>query len=158
MDTLELCLFRRLQWMLLAFFCLSALVLVVVYVAAPSIYTNTLSLMPSPTGHSPVAATLLLVSVGGFLAIVMMGVLRRWRWVFWFVLVATGSMILDIPATLLQVTGILPSLFPLWYSLCRMGASLIAVGIFVWMLQIYRRHGVWAMGRQAKAKTPAVTR
>jgi hypothetical protein len=92
MDTLELCLCRRLQGTLLAFFCLSALVLVVVYVAAPSIYTNTLSLMPSPTGHSPVAATLLLVSVGGFLAIVMMGVLRRWRWVFWLVLVATGSM------------------------------------------------------------------
>ena len=158
MNTLELRLCRRLQGTLLAFFCLSALVLVVVYVAAPSIYTNMLSLMPSPTGHSPVAATLLLVGVGVFLAIVMIGVLRRWRWVFWLVLVAFGAMILDVPVTLLQMTGILPALFPLWYSLCRMGASLIAVGIFVWMLQIYRRHGVWAMGRQAKAKPPAVTR
>ncbi len=158
MDTLELRLCRRLQRTLLPFFLLAVLFLVVVYVAAPSIYTNTLSLMPSPTGRYPAATTLLLAGVGVFLSIVMIGVLRRWRWVFWLVLVATGSMILDVPVTLLQMTGILPALFPLWYSLCRMGASLIAVGIFVWMLQIYRRHGVWAMGRQAKAKPPAVTR
>ncbi len=44
---------RRLQRTLLAFFLLAVLFLVVVYVAAPSIYTNTLSLIPSPTGHSP---------------------------------------------------------------------------------------------------------
>src|SRR5439155_19159207 len=100
-------------------------------------------------GRSPAAATLLLVGVGVFLALVMISVLRRWRWVFWLVLVAFSGMILDIPATLLQLTGILPALFPLWYSLCRMGASLIAVGIAVWMLQLYRRHGVWARGRKA---------
>ena len=78
-----------------------------------------------------------------------------WRWVFWLVLVAFGGMILDLPATILQLTGILPALFPLWYSLCRMGASLIAVGIAVWMLQIYRRHGVWAMGRKAPSAAHA---
>ncbi|HEX9131095.1 MAG TPA: hypothetical protein VF844_02260 [Ktedonobacteraceae bacterium] len=140
---------RRLQRTLLAFFCLSVLFLLVVYVAAPSIYTNTLSLLPSPTGHSPVAATLLLVGVGVFLAIVMVGVLRRWPWVFWLVLVAFGGMILDLPVTLLQLSRILPALFPLWYSLCRMGASLIAVGIAVWMFQLYQRYGVWARGRKA---------
>src|SRR6266568_1531494 len=145
-------LYRRLQLTLLAFFLLAVLFLVV-YVAAPSIYTNTLLLMPSLTGRYPAAATLLLIGIGGFLAIVMVGVLRRWRWVFWLVLVAFAGMILDLPVTLLQLTGILPALFPVWYSLCRMGTSLIAVGIFVWMLQIYRHHGVWAMGRPAKAKT-----
>ncbi len=145
-------LYRRLQLTLLAFFLLAVLFLVV-YVAAPSIYTNTLLLMPSLTGRYPAAATLLLIGIGGFLAIVMVGVLRRWRWVFWLVLVAFAGMILDLPATILQLAGILPSLFPVWYSLCRMGTSLIAVGIFVWMLQIYRHHGVWAMGRPAKAKT-----
>jgi hypothetical protein len=158
MDTLEQRLLRRLQWTLFAFCFLAAPLLVVVYVVAPSIYTSMLFLRPSSAERYPAAATLLLVGVGGFLAIVMIGVLRRWRWVFWLVLVATGSMILDIPATILQVMGILPSLFPLWYSLCRMGASLMAVGIFVWMLQTYRRHVVWATGRRAKAKTPAVTR
>src|SRR5438132_1100620 len=129
---------RRLQWTLLAFFLLAVLFLVGVYIAAPSISMSTLLLLPSLTGRSPAVATLLLVGVGVFLALVMIGILRRWRWVFWLVLVAFSGMILDIPATLLQLTGILPALFPLWYSLCRMGASLIAVGIAVWMLQIYR--------------------
>jgi hypothetical protein len=155
MDMPEPRLARRLQRTLLAFFLVAVLFLVGVYVAAPSIYTNTLLLILAPTEHSPVAATLLLVGITGFLAIVMIGVLRRWRWVFWFVLVATGSMILDIPATILQLVGILPAPFPLWYSLCRMGASLIAVGIFVWMLHIYRHHGVWALGRKAPSNTHA---
>jgi len=149
MDMPERRLSRRLQWTLLAFFLLAVLFLLVVYVAAPSIYTNILLLAPSPADRYPFLATLFLVSIGVFLAIVMIGVLRRWRWVFWLVLVAFGSMILDIPVTLSQLMGILPALFPLWYSLCRMGASLIAVGIAVWMLQLYRRHGVWAMGRKA---------
>ena len=87
------------------------------------------------------------------LVFLLIGVLRRWRWVFWLVLVAFGAMILDVPATILQLTGVLPAMFPLWYSLCRMGVALIAIGIAVWMLHIYRRHGVWAMGRLAKAKT-----
>ena len=130
MDMPEQRLSRRLQRTLLAFFLLAVLFLVVVYVAAPSIYTNTLLLEPAPTGRYPAAATLVLVAFGG--------------------------MILDIPATILQWTGILPSLFPVWYSLCRMGASLVAVGIAVWMLLIYRHHRVWARGRQAK--TPAITR
>ena len=146
---------RRLQWTLLAFFLLAVLFLVGVYVAAPSISMSTLLFLPSLTGRSSAVATLLLVGVGVFLAFVMIGVLRRWRWVFWLVLVATGSMILDLPVTLLQLTGILPALFPVWYSLCRMGASLIAVGIFVWMLQLYQRYGVSARGRKAPSSSHA---
>lgn len=49
--------------------------------------------------------------------------------VFWLMLVAFSGMILDVPATILQLTGILPALFPLWYILWRMGVSLIAVGV-----------------------------
>jgi CPA1 family monovalent cation:H+ antiporter len=67
-------------------------------------------------------------------------------------LLAFGCMILEIPVTILQLTGVLPSIFPLWYSLCRMGVTLIAVVIAVWMGQIYRHHGVWAMGKKKKAR------
>lgn len=144
MDTLEQRLLRRLQGTLLAFFLLAVLFLVVVYVAAPSIYTSTLLLKPSTTERYPAAARLLLVGIGGFLAIVMTGVLRHWRWVFWLVPVAFSGMILAIPATVLQLTGILPALFPLWYSLCRMGIALMQAVIAAWMIQIYRHHGVWA--------------
>jgi hypothetical protein len=59
-------------------------------------------------------------------------------------------MILEVPATILQLTGVVPSLFPVWYSLCRMGVSTIAVGIAVWMIHIYQHYGVWAMGGRRK--------
>jgi hypothetical protein len=145
-------LIRRLQGLLLAFFLLAALFLLAVYGAAPAIYTQTLLLQPSPMDRYPFPVTLFLVVIVGCIAIVMVGVVRRWRWVFWLLLVAFGCMILEIPATLFQLTGILPRLFPVWYSLCRMGVSMLAVAIALWMLQIYRHHGVWAMGSKAKAK------
>jgi hypothetical protein len=50
---------------------------------------------------------------------------------FWLLLVASGFMVLEIPATISQLTGVLPILFPVWYSLCRMGVDLIRVGITV---------------------------
>lgn len=149
MDTHQQRLLRRLERTLFAFFLLAALFLVVVYVAAPSIYTNTLLLEPSPTDRYPAVATLFLVGIGVFLAILMVGVLRHWRWLFWLLLVAFSFMILEIPVTLLQLTGVLPSLFPVWYSLVRMGGSIITVGIAMWMLNIYRHYGVWALGRKA---------
>jgi hypothetical protein len=140
---------RRLDRLLLAFFLLSALFLLAVYVAAPSIYTQTLLLQSSPTDRYPFPVTLFLVVILVFIAVLMVGVVRHWRWLFWLLLVAFGAMVLEIPATILQLTGVLPSIFPVWYSLCRMGVAMIAVAIAVWMGQIYRHHGVWAMGRKA---------
>jgi predicted MFS family arabinose efflux permease len=153
MFTQEQRLVRRLERLLLAFFLLATLFVVVVYVAAPSIYTETLMLEPAPTDRYPLRATLFLVGIVVFIAVLMVGVVCHWRWLFWLLLVAFGCMVLEIPATILQLTGVVPHLFPVWYSLCRIGVSMIAVVIAVWMLQIYRHHGVWAMGRKAKAKT-----
>jgi len=31
-----------------------------------------------------------------------------------------------------------------------MGVAIVEVGIAVWMVQIYRQHGVWAMGKKQK--------
>ena len=84
------------------------------------------------------------------LAVLLVGVRLHWRWLFWLLLIAFGAMILDIPATILQLTGVVPSLFPVWYSLCRMGVSLLAVIIAAWMLSIYRHYGVWALGKKKK--------
>jgi hypothetical protein len=44
--------------------------------------------------------------------------------------------------------GILPNHFPVWYHLCRMGVAVIEVAIAVWMGQIYRHYGIWAMGKK----------
>lgn len=148
-DSHQLVLVRRLERVLLAFFLLAALFLLAVYVAAPSMYTQTLLLQPSPTDRYPFPVTLFLVVIVGCISILMVGVVRHWRWLFWLLLVAFGCMILEIPATIFQLTGVLPRIFPVWYSLCRMGVAVIAVAIAVWMLQIYQHHGVWALGRKA---------
>lgn len=141
---------RRLERILIGFFLVAVLFLLVVYFADPSIYTDTLLLMPSPTDRYPLPVTLFLVAILVFIAVLIVGVLRHWRWLFWLILIAFGFSVLQIPATILQLTGVVPGSLPVWYSLSRMGVALIQAGIAVWMIQIYRHHGVWAMGKKQK--------
>ena len=143
---------RRLQGILIAFFLIAVLFLLVVYLTDPSIYANTLLLKPSPTDRYPLPVTLFLVVILVFIAVLIVGVLRHWRWLFWLILIAFGFSILEVPATILQLAGVVPSLFPVWYSLSRMGVAIIQVGIAVWMVQIYRQCGIWAMGKNKKTR------
>jgi len=147
-DRYQQVLLHRLERVLITLFLLLALFVVAVYAAAPSIYTNMLT--PSTTDRYPLPATLFLVALLVFIAVLIVGVVRHWRWLFWLLLVAFSFMILEIPATILQLTGVVPSLFPVWYSLLRMGVSIITFVIAVWMIYIYRQYGVWAMGRKKK--------
>src|SRR5712691_1460052 len=133
---------------LLAFFVLAALSSVVVYLAAPSVYANLLMLRLDPTERYPAPATLALVGILLVIAVGMVGVVRHWRWLFWLLLLAFSASILDIPITILQLLGALPNVFPLWYSLLRMGVALPEIALAVWMLRIYRHQGVWAMGKK----------
>lgn len=144
-------LLRRLERVLIAFFLLATLFLLVVYFVAPAIYTQTLLLQAAQTERYPLAVTLFLVAILLFIAVLVVGVLRHWRWLYWLLLVAFGFSVLVIPATILQLTGVLSSDYPVWYSLARMGVAVIEVIIAVWMVQIYRQHGVWAMGKRQKS-------
>src|SRR5437870_2078689 len=141
-DRYQQLILRRLERVLITLFLLLVLFAGAVYAVAPSIYTNVSPL--STTDRYPLPATLLLVALLVYIAVVMVGVVRHWRWQFWLLLVAFSFMILEIPATILQLTGVVPSLFsfPVWYSLCRMGVSIITFVIAMWMIYIYRRYGV----------------
>ncbi|MDQ2887091.1 MAG: hypothetical protein M3Y39_13530 [Chloroflexota bacterium] len=139
----------RLEMVMIAFFLLAALSLLVVYLADPSIYAQSLSLTFSPANRYPVPVTLFLVGILAVIALLILGVVRHWRWLFWLLLVAFGLSILELPATLLQLTGNIPDSYPAWYSLSRLGVALLQFGIAVWMFQIYRHHGVWALGKKA---------
>jgi len=149
-DGYQQVLVHRLERVLIILFLLLALFAVAVYAAAPSIYTSTLPL--SRTDRYPIPATLFLVALLVFITIVIVGVVRHWRWLFWLLLIAFSCMILEVPATILQLTGVVPNLFafPVWYSLCRMGVSIITFMIGMLMISIYRQYGVWAMGRKKK--------
>jgi predicted MFS family arabinose efflux permease len=138
---------RRLEKALIAFFVLCAISIVVVYIVDPSVYMKVLLQKTAtiPASFSPV--TLFLVGILGFIAVIIYGILHHWRWLFWLLVVAFSFSILDLPVTLLQFAGIVPDTYPFWYSLYRLGVALIEVGFAVWMLRVYRRNGVWAMGR-----------
>ena len=97
---------RRLELTLICFFVLVALSLVVVYTADPAVYAQILSLQTAAAHPLPV--TLFLVGILAFIAVLIIGVRRRWRWLFWLILVAFGAAVLDIPVTLLQLAGVLP--------------------------------------------------
>jgi hypothetical protein len=141
---------RQLEITLIAFFVLATLSALGVYIADPSIYAKALLLEPSPTDRYPLPTTLFLVCLVIFIGILIFGVVRHWWWLFWLILVAFGCSVLQIPATIFQLTGDLPTSTPVWYSLFRMGVAVIEGAIALWMAQIYRHSGVWAMGRKKK--------
>ena len=142
----------RLEMAVIAFFVLTALSLFVVYLADPSIYAQTLALTPTPVERYPAPVTLFLIGILALIALLIIGVVRHWRWVFWLMLVAFGASALQVPATILQITGVLPDTNPLWYSLYRMGIAVIEVALAVWMIRIYRAQGVWAMGSRGSGR------
>jgi len=71
------------------------------------------------------------------------GVVRRWRWTFWLIVVAFIAGVLRVPASILQLSGVLPSESPSWYVLLQAIMGFMQVGIGLAMLAGYRRSGVW---------------
>jgi len=142
---------QRLSAVIIAFFVLAALSVVVVYFIDPSIYAKVLKLEPATTDTYPFASTLFLVGLLIFIAILIFGVTKHWRWLFWILLIANSFSILEVPTTILQLTGVVPEIYPTWYSIYRMGISVMQVGIAIWMICIYFKYGVWGMGKKINA-------
>ncbi len=130
---------NRTQALVLGFFVVALSSLLVVLVAAPDIYDHAFRL---PDG-SAVAEVAFLVMLTGFIGLLAVGVLRRWRWTFWLVLVAFLAGVLRVPVAILQLTGVLAADVPTWYVLFQGVIGLAQVAIGLAMLAGYRRSGVW---------------
>jgi hypothetical protein len=146
---------QRLSAVIIAFFVLAALSVLVVYFADPTIFTKVLLIETAANDRYPLPSTLFLIALLTFIAVLIFGVTKHWRWLFWPLLIANSFSILEVPATILQLTGVIPDPYPNWYSLYRVGIALIQVGIAVWMLRIYFQYGVWGMGRKKQEKLPS---
>jgi hypothetical protein len=146
---------QRLSAVIIAFFVLAALSALAVYFADPAIYTKVLMLESTTADRYPLPATLFLVALLIFITVLIYGVLHHWRWLFWLLLIANSFSILEVPATILQLTGVIPDPYPVWYSLYRMSIAVIQVGIAVWMIRIYYHYGVWGMGKKKQEKLPS---
>jgi hypothetical protein len=130
---------NRTQALVLGFFVVALASLVVILLAAPEVYDQALRLREGSAAME-VAFLAVLTALIGLLTV---GVLRRWRWIFWLVLVAFLAGVLRVPVAVLQLTGVLAADVPAWYVIFQGVIGLVQVAIGLAMLAGYRRSGVW---------------
>ena len=132
---------NRTQQLVLGFFVLAWVALIAILAAAPEVYEQLLRL---PGGEPKLPMLAFLIALSTFLILLGVGVVRRWHWTFWLVLVAflIGG-VLRVPASILQLRGMLPTDFPAWYLMVQALIGVVQVAIGLLMVVGYRRDGVW---------------
>ena len=85
---------NRTQGLVLGFFLTVLGSLVAIRVAAPEVYGQALRLPPSWPRWT---ASAFLSALAAFIMVLSVGVLRRWRWTFWLILVAVLAEVLRVP-------------------------------------------------------------
>lgn len=131
---------NRTQGLVIGFFALAATGFVAILALAPDVYSETLKIRPNSSRLPELAFLLALTSV---LLLLSIGTARRWRWTFWLILVAFIAGILRLPASVLQVSGVLPATGPVWYMLLQAGTGVVQFLIGLAMISGYRRSGPW---------------
>ena len=131
----------RTQSLVLGFFAFAWISLVVILLVEPTIYDSAMKL---PAVKHPLADLAFLGGISAFIALLSGGVLRRWRWAFWLILVAflIGGA-LRIPASVLALSGVLAPAGPVWYVVFQALLGLIQVAIGLFMLSGWRQAGPW---------------
>ncbi|HJQ30450.1 MAG TPA: hypothetical protein VJ827_14010 [Rubrobacter sp.] len=132
---------NRTQSLVLGFFAIAWISLVAILLVEPGIYDSAMKL---PPGDHRGADLAFLGAITAFILLLAVGVMRRWRWTFWLILVAflIGGLV-RAPASLLALAGVLPAAGPAWYVLFQAFLGLVQVAIGVLMLAGYRRAGTW---------------
>jgi hypothetical protein len=130
---------NRTQALVLGFGLLAWISLIVILVTAPEVYDRTLP----GAGHRRVAEIAFLALLSAFLGLLSIGVLRRWRWMFWLIVAAFLLGLARVPVAVLQLTGMLAPAGPTWYVVVQGGSGAIQFAIALVMLADYRRHGIW---------------
>ena len=79
-------------------------------------------------------------------AVVILGALKRWTWMFYVVLVLFGLTSLSLPGSITNAAlGPTPqNLLPSWIQWIYVAFGIGAAAIFVWMLVAVFRYGPWA--------------
>lgn len=87
--------------------------------------------------------TVFIVGISVLIAVILVGVGRRWRWLFWLVLLASLGGVLRVPASALQLVGVIATALPSWYVLLQAAIGAAQVALAVVMIRGYRRAGSW---------------
>jgi hypothetical protein len=131
---------NRVQALVLGFLLMAWISLVVILVAAPEVYERRLRSLP---GAQRVVEIVFVVALTAFIVLLSIGVLRRWRWMFWLILIAFLFGVLRIPVAVLQISGQMRPDGPLWYVILQGVIGLVQVLIALAMILGYRRSGAW---------------
>src|SRR5690242_10821395 len=102
---------NRTQAFVIGFFAGILVSLLAIRLMAPEVYDEALN-APSGDRRLRIAFVVLLIALIAFIAI---GVLRRWRWLFWLLIPAFLSGVLRVPVAILQLTRVLAADTPAWY-------------------------------------------
>ena len=94
-------------------------------------------------GSLIVAAVLGVVLYG----VVVVGVLRLWRWVYWYLAVSYMLGLLGLPTDFLYAFGRGPVRMPAAVLLLQVPLALAHAALGVWMIVLYTRYGTWARRR-----------
>ena len=133
---------NRTQALVLWFGLVAWLSLIVILVTAPEVYYEALPAF----GHRRAVEIAFLVLLSAFLGLLGVGVLRRWRWIFWLILIAFGLGLVRVPVAVLQLLGKLAPAGPSWYIVLQGVSGVIQFVIALVMLADYRRVGIWGAG------------
>ena len=131
---------NRTQVLVIGFFGLVWAALVAILVLSPEVYTQTLRQVG---GDSRLIEASFLIALSAFIALLVVGVYRRWRWTFWLILVAFFVGVLRLPAPALQLAEIVPASGPTWYEALQGAIGVVQFLIALAMLAGYRKAGVW---------------
>jgi hypothetical protein len=131
---------NRAQGLVLGFFAFAWISLTVILAVAPHVYDRTLKL---PGDDRRIGEAIFLLALSVFLTLLSVGVVRRWRWTFWLILVAFLAGALRVPASIFEVAGVISATGPTWYALFQALLGVLQFAIGLVMLAGHRRGGVW---------------
>jgi hypothetical protein len=131
---------NRVQALVLGFLLMAWISLIAILAAAPEVYEQRLRSLPGP---QRIVDIVFVVALTGFIVLVSIGVLRRWRWIFWLILIAFLFGVLRIPLAVLQLSGHMAADGPSWYVIMQGVIGVVQVLIALAMIFGYRRSGVW---------------
>jgi hypothetical protein len=113
----------------------------VLLAVAPEVLAQALRLPSGSDRRAVLVAVLVALTV--FLTLLSAGVVRRWRWTFWLILVAFLAGVVRVPVSFLELTGVVPATAPPWYLILQALLGLVQVAIGLAMLAGYRHGGIW---------------
>lgn len=114
--------------------------LVAILALSPDVYAQTLRQVP---GDMRTIEIIFVAALSALIALLVTGIARRWRWTFWLIFVAFLFGVLRLPASVLQLAGLMPATGPNWYEALQGLIGVVQFLIALAMFSGYRKAGVW---------------